>query len=159
MAVSAYNNSICIPSGYSPNEIHFGRKINDVLSNMLTQVLTKGKLHGQFITEITDRIRQMYDLVLSSLKRYATQNEVNYNKNLKPQTYEIREKVLYFNLGVRLHDTAKWYQFYQDATIQKKDSNDVSYITLPSMSKRTVLIRVDKLKKFPPEFRQNKKRD
>jgi hypothetical protein len=129
---------ICNPSGYSPNEIHFGKKINDVLSNMLTQVPTEGKLQGQFITEITDRIRQMYHLVLSNLhvKRSAMQNEVNYSKNLKPPTYEIGEKVLYFNQRARLGDTAKWHRFYQDATIQK-GLNDVLYIIMPGKSKRT----------------------
>lgn len=149
----AYNSSVLKPHQYTANELFFGRRTNNVLEHVLQNTTAEHVTQGEYMSRVTNRMKQVYSDVLSTLKRYAVNNETNYNRlRKKPVAYEEDQKILYYSSRVRPGTLAKWHQFYFEGTIKKK-LNDLLYLVQPAGKTKAVLMHPDKLKPFPQDFR------
>lgn len=149
---ASYNGSVHQSHQFSPNEVFYGRQI----PNSLQALLIHGdpdvqQTQGEFMSKMTKSIRELHQQVLVNLKRTATNNEMRYNKHLKPEMYEVGSKVLYFCPRVKKGTNPKWNRYFAPATVEHR-LNDVLYSIKPAGSRRNIIVHLDKLRRFPPHF-------
>jgi hypothetical protein len=146
----AVNTSVSKTTGYTPNEIFFGRKLPSVMEQLSCFPSQISNSYGDFMTETVERMRVVYDQVTRNLRLVAETNESTYHRLRHNQTYEVGQTVLLFIPRVGLRNTPKWTRYYGNKAVIIERKSPTLYVVGRENSRKTILVHSIDYGQFRP---------
>lgn len=143
----AHNGSVHASTNLSPDQIFYGRKLPNLLEVLLTPNSQQAQTKGEYMQEVSQRLCEINEAVLSHLKRKAVENEVRYNTSLKrPPEYHVGQRVFFFIPRAARGNCPKWHRYFENEAVIEKKLNATLYSIRPVGKRRTILVSADKLR-------------
>jgi len=148
----AYNSTIHTTTGYSPHELFYSFAPSCPLDAVVsTPAPDPATTADEFALQSFDRLQEATAFVRDFTGRNITRMKRLYDSSVKPQSYEIGEKVLLYDRKKRRGRFAKWDVRWVGPFVIENKLNSANYVIKKGRGK-PVVIHVDRLRKLPTEI-------
>jgi hypothetical protein len=143
---AVYNATVQKATGFTPNFLHFGREMASQISVLLANSSSNCESFGEYARDVVQRINVPHQLACECLNQSAEHSKRYYDKKVKPQVFEVGDRVLVYSPRKRRNCYPKWQrQFSEEASIVSK-INDITNVVRLARSKQNRVVHVDKLR-------------
>ena len=142
----AFNSTVQKSTGFTPNFLQFGRELGNSVSVILANPVSQYETHGEFASELIDRMRQAYELASETLQAETLSAKRHYDQRARFKEFQPGDVVLIFCPRRRQNQNIKWQRMYSVEAVILSRINDVTYIVQERKSRQRKIVHVDKLK-------------
>lgn len=146
--MAAYNSSKHESTGYSPNQLLFGRETRtpiDIVCGSATQENHWEDYH-KFVSERVSKMQTAYESVRSQLKTVALGNKNRYDMRVRRHSFNKGDCVYYFNPRKYVNKSPKWMKMFTGPYLVTRVMGSVNYEVQQSQRAKPFIVHVDKLK-------------
>ena len=144
---AAYNATIHDTTGFSPNFLFFGRELPSFLDVALGLPTEDSLSVNDYAQYVRDRMTEANSLVRVHARKRTADMKQQYDRVVRPTTFEPGDQVMYYYPRKRKGRSPKWSRYYVGPYRVVKRLNDVNYVIRLHDRTRAIIVHVNKLKR------------
>jgi len=145
---AAYNSTAHDSTSFSPNFLLFGRELIAAVDIAFGCPRPPSCSVNEYAYHTRELMAEAYDLVRAHTRQCAEVNKRLYDACVRPVVFEVGELVWYFCPRSQRGTSPKWNRFYSGPHEIVRKVNDVNYAIRLRARKRSIIVHVNKLKKY-----------
>jgi len=145
----AYNATVHVSTGYSPHELFYSFAPSCPLDAMVSTPAPEPASNAdEFALQTFERLQEATAFVWQFTSKGMQRMKKRYDVSVRPQSYNVGERVLLYNPRKQKGRFAKWQTVWSGPYTVVKKLNDCNYSVKKGRSKPTV-VHVDRMRKLP----------
>jgi len=145
---AAYNSTVHGSTSFTPNFLLFGRELVAAVDIVYGCHRPPSCSVNEYAYHTRKLMAEAYALVQAHTRQSAELNKRLYDAGVKPVEFEVGDLVWYFCPRSSRGTSPKWNRFYSGPHKVVRKVNDVNYVIQLRTKGRTVVVHVNKLKKY-----------
>jgi len=145
---AAYNSTAHASTSFSLNFLLFDRELIAAVDIAFGCPRPPSCSANEYVYHTRELMAEAYALVRAHTSHCAEVNKRLYDACVKPVMFEVEEFVWYFCPRSRRGISPKWNRFYSGPHKVVRMVNDVNYAIQLRARKRSIIVHVNKLKKY-----------
>jgi len=149
--MAAYRSSRNETTGYTPNNLMLGREVRAPMDIVFgTPPEPAPRMYDNYADELEIRMKSAYSDVRRHLGVAATRNKQRYDMRVKPETFKVGEKVLYFSPSKYQGYQEKWLRKFSGPFEIIKVIGPANVVLRKTAKSTPFTTHIDKLRKIDP---------
>ena len=149
--LAAYRATTHESTGFTANRLVLGREIKLPIDIAYGVDVDIGPLNSvtsseEFVTNLTDRLASDFTLVRENLNKNAEVRKNRYDVKVKPQTFQVNDRVWYWNPRKYSNRSPKWQKRYTGPFSVIRILNEYLAVISKSRKAKPFTVNMDKLK-------------
>ena len=145
---AAYNSTVHGSTSFTPNFLLFGRELVAAVDTVYGCHRPPSCSVNEYAYHTRELMAEAYVLVQAHTRQSAEVNKRLYDAGVKPVEFEVGDLVWYFCPRSSRGTSPKWNRFYSGPHKVVRKLNDVNYVIQLRTKGRSVVVHVNKLKKY-----------
>jgi len=141
----AYNTTVHTNTGYSPHELFYSFASSCPLDAMVSTPASDPVSNAdEFVLQTFECLQEATAFVWQYTGKNMQRMKCYYDRSVKPQSYQVGEKVLVYNPRKQHGKFAKWQISWQGPFLVERRLNDTNYVLRKGKGKATV-VHIDRM--------------
>ena len=148
-ALAAYRATEHESTGFTPNQMLFGREVNlplDLAFGVDLEESERSDSHDHYVSALQDRLRQAYAIARKALAKSVTRNKRAYDLRSRPKQYEEGQWVWYYYPRRYVGRSPKFQRLFTGPYLIIKLLGPVNVVLKKGPKANPFVTHVDKLK-------------
>jgi len=144
-----YNATVHVSTGYSPHELFYSFAPSCPLDAMVSTPASEPASNAdEFALQTFERLQEATAFVWQFTGKGMQRMKQRYDVSVRPQSYDVGEKVLLYNPQKQKGQFAKWQTVWSGPYAVVKKLNDCNYSVKKGRG-RPAVVHVDRMRKLP----------